>query len=203
MEIENEGLFRNALMHGINLFLGAGFSLSAYSLSKDGRQQIPLPKGDKLRDELVEHFNLGHFSKLNLPQLSQVLTTQFREEFYSYLTRCFTVSSFHPSYKNLYRTKIDKIFTTNIDNLIHKVFEDNNMCFIHDVDVHGANTIDISAISYYALHGSVINGKECIFTPTEIASAFSGNQDNWHLFRREVKSKDTLFWGYNLDDADV
>jgi hypothetical protein len=106
MEIENEGLFRNALMHGINLFLGAGFSLSAYSLSKDGRQQIPLPKGDKLRDELVEHFNLGHFSKLNLPQLSQVLTTQFREEFYSYLTRCFTVSSFHPSYKNPYHPSV-------------------------------------------------------------------------------------------------
>ena len=47
VSIENENNFRSALSKGINLFLGAGFSVLAKN--KDGSH---LPLGEGLKDEL-------------------------------------------------------------------------------------------------------------------------------------------------------
>ncbi len=48
MKIDNQPLFEHHLKSGINLFLGAGFSVEASS--KSGK----LPVGDNLKDELLE-----------------------------------------------------------------------------------------------------------------------------------------------------
>lgn len=63
---DNKSLFENDFTKGINLFLGAGFSVNAKaSMGK------PLPVGNSLVDELKVTFNL-HLD-LPLPQFSTIL----------------------------------------------------------------------------------------------------------------------------------
>ena len=59
MNIELEGLFKDALQKGINLFLGAGFSI--YAKNKNNET---LPLGKTLANELSEIFKTPKFDDL-------------------------------------------------------------------------------------------------------------------------------------------
>lgn len=68
MRIDNENTLLQYLTSGINLFVGAGFSIEAKN--KDG---FPLPLGGQLSDEIIAHFNLQEYTSLDLSQLSTIL----------------------------------------------------------------------------------------------------------------------------------
>jgi SIR2-like domain len=196
--IENEHLFRDALSRGINLFLGAGFS----GLAVDKNNKT-LPIGGELQAELVEHFKRSDLNALPLPKLSFILYKEAKEEFYDYLTRRFTIETYNDVYLNLLKIHVFRIFTTNIDDLIPTIYKNSSTSYLHDVAVRGARS-DKLAIPYFPLHGCVMHAeKRYTFTPTEIASEFSRNPDDWYLLKREIYEHDTLFWGYRMEDADV
>ena len=71
----NKNLFENQYKDGINLFLGAGFSVNSFS--KNGKN---LPIGNTLAEELKIYFNLN--LDLPLSQLSTILeNTKENKEF--------------------------------------------------------------------------------------------------------------------------
>ncbi|MDT3641142.1 hypothetical protein ROM51_21540, partial [Cronobacter sakazakii] len=105
MNIDNQPLFEHSLKSGINLFLGAGFSVEASS--KAGR----LPVGNDLKDELLDHFKRRKPSSLDLPQLCQILSSSSKRELKDFFITRFTVTEFNNLYKGIENIKIKSIFT--------------------------------------------------------------------------------------------
>lgn len=203
MNIPNENLFLHSLAQGMNLFLGAGFSVAASSLTSNNQEKT-LPIGDGLKDELLSHFKRPSPSKLNLAQLCQILGSTQRNELVSYFEKRFNVTKFDPLYKNLERMNIKSIFTTNIDNLIFKLFEESNKYFVNDIILRGPSLAGASAIDYIALHGCITHGDGAYdFSPIEIASSFDRDKDKWFGYIGRIKTAPTLYWGYRLEDASV
>lgn len=198
MRIEHENTFRKALTGGINLFLGAGFSVLA-----QGADRKPLPVGGQLADELVSEFGVQNLSKLNLPQICQVLAASQKGELRDFLRRRFTVDSYDKCYDALLSVNAPAILTTNIDNLVPRIFERSKNRYIRDITQSGVSVADKAAVHYAPLHGSVLQGEHFVFTAQDIAQAFSSDHDKWHFFTQMLQQRPTLFWGCSLDDAGV
>src|SRR5687768_10109805 len=116
MNIQNESLFRHSLAEGINLFLGAGFSVAASSKGK------LLPVGDGLKNELIDRFNRPKPSTLSLPQLCQTIASTQRDALIDFFKSRFHVDDFAREYRTLERANVKAIFTTTIDDLVPSIF---------------------------------------------------------------------------------
>ena len=198
MNIQNESLFRHSLADGINLFLGAGFSVAA---SANGKL---LPVGDGLKNELIEHFHRPKPSVLSLPQLCQIVASTQREALIDFFQNRFRVDQFAPEYINLERAHVKAIFTTNIDDLVPKIFAESAKYYINDVMLRGPVIAGGSAIDYIPLHGSVTHGSGRFdFSPLEIASSFERDRDKWFGYVNRIQQTPTLYWGYRVEDAGV
>lgn len=96
--IENEYSLQTAFKEGINLFVGAGFSIYA----KDGKNR-KLPLGQELAKELAIKFNKTQY---DLVRISTLLEKTVRSEFYAYLIQRFSVKEFDLSYNALNKINI-------------------------------------------------------------------------------------------------
>jgi len=197
MNIENEATFRESINRGINLFVGAGFSV----LARD-KQGDCLPIGTKFLIELKKHFNLSPSLNLDLPQICTLIERTHRVELRQFLVERFSVYEFDERYKIIESLEIKTIFTTNIDNLLLKVFERSNRKYLNDIDIMGSHTIDENAIDMITLHGSVLDyNRPLRFSVPELSSAFRRDADKWYYLANRLERFPTLFWGYSLNDA--
>jgi len=197
VEIENSASFELALRDGIHLMVGSGFSV----LAKDKLGQN-LPIGGALASELREAFQIDADARLNLPQIYTILGAKTREAADDFLRRRFTVASFDPRYKAISRINVPMIFTTNIDDLIWKIYEQSRTHYVNDIVTRGPQFRDRASVDYAALHGSVLDDTRPFrFTSIEVASSFSADPILWQTFRRRLSAGPTLFWGYSLQDA--
>ena len=195
---DHQHLFENEIKKGINLFLGAGFSILAAN-----KKGLNLPVGNSLNDLVKEKFNMDK-SSLNLSQISTILANSKKQEFYSFLREVFTVSDFDKDYFNVDKLNPKNIYTTNIDDLIYKIYEGNEEKYINDVTYHGEILEDL-AINFSALHGNVRNpdDREMIFDVSSISNAYSSNPRIWNQLALDFEKRITLFWGYSLQDTAV
>jgi tetratricopeptide (TPR) repeat protein len=197
MNIENQHTLQKALAEGINLFLGAGFSV----LAKDAAGTA-LPVGGQLTKELTQEFNLTETDGLSLPQLCTILESEREGQLREYLRQRFTVRSFDSRYGALAKMAIRTVFTTNIDDLLYKIYAEVETHYINDVTSRGAAFGERTAIDYVPLHGSVVQADDKFtFSATDLATAFSSDPDRWHLLTGSLQAFPTLFWGYSLADA--
>lgn len=197
MKIEREHSFREALMSGINLFIGSGFSV----LSED-EEGNPLPPGGALAEDLRSAFEVDPKGTQDLPRLTTIIAASRRSELRDYLTQRFSVGSFDPRYKSIAEFNISTIFTTNIDDLPFRIYQDHPARYINDLDKNGPMIHDRAAVDYIALHGSVRNpDRPYRFGAAEIAAAFGADPDRWRYLRQKLNSRPTLFWGYSLADS--
>lgn len=203
MKIENEDLFNMHLQQGINLFLGAGFSVEAEGIFETKSKHMPV--GDGLRQEILKEFDRDKNSKMSLAQLCQILSKTKREALTEFFLQRFTVTTFDKLYSNLERLNIKAIFTTNIDDLIFKIFENSQKYYVNDISLRGPSIVGSSAIDYIALHGSVVHptSESLDFSPIEIASSFERDKDKWFGYLGRVQQTPTLYWGYSIADAGV
>ena len=195
---DHQHLFENEIKKGINLFLGAGFSILATN-----KRGLNLPVGNSLNDLVKEKFNMDK-SSLNLSQISTILANSKKQEFYSFLREVFTVSDFDTGYFNVDKLNPKNIYTTNIDDLIYKIYEGNEEKYINDVTYHGEIFEDL-AINFSALHGNVRypDDREMIFDVSSISNAYSSNLRIWNQLALDFEKRITLFWGYSLQDTAV
>lgn len=197
-QIQNESLFRHFLAEGINFFLGAGFSIAARSCGKT------LPVGDGLKTELLDQFQRPKPSSLTLPQLCQIIASTQRDALNEFFRKRFTVEDFAPEYRYLERVNLKAIFTTNIDDLLPKIFADSSKYYINDVILRGPVIAGGSAIDYFTLHGTVMHGEgQFDFSPLEIAASFDRDRDKWFGYVSRIQQTPTLYWGYRVEDAGV
>lgn len=197
MEIENQASFKHALLHGVNVFVGAGFSV----LAKDAAGRS-MPVGGTLAAELRAEFDLQGTEDLPLPQLYTLLARTRRERVDAYLRDRFTVAKFDDRYLHLHRVQASTLFTTNIDTLLQKIYENSSTAYLNDIDLSGPTYSDRRAIDLVMLHGSVVDGRRPLrFGTLEIASSFSADPDRWRYFRQRLTTSPTVFLGYSLQDA--
>lgn len=203
MKIENENTFNSCLQKGINLFLGAGFSVEANGTFEDKPKAMPV--GDGLKKEILKTFGRDENSRMLLPQLCQIISKTQRDALNVFLRKRFTVVEFSKLYGNLERINLKAIFTTNIDDLVFKIFDDSQKYYVNDISLRGPSIVGSSAIDYIALHGSVIHSPSegLDFSPVEIASSFERDKDKWFGYIGRVQQTPTLYWGYSMADAGV
>src|SRR5579872_3480509 len=101
IEIDREATLKTAFGQGINLFLGAGFSVLAES-SVGGR----LPLGEELKLEMCSHFSREDLSALSLSRLYDVLSRQIPSEVNTFLKARFTVSKFNELYNSIQKINV-------------------------------------------------------------------------------------------------
>lgn len=201
MKVDNEAIFRHHLSTGINLFAGAGFSVEAEGLLNG--KPVWLPVGNGLKDELENYFQRKP-GNLSLAQLCQILSATKRDELREFLRSRFSVTSFSDDYKVLEKIKWKSIFTTNIDDLFFKIFEESKIYYLNDISLRGPSIHETSAIDYIALHGCVkYDHVDFDFSPIEIASSFERDRDRWHGYVDRITRTPTLYWGYSVADAGV
>lgn len=199
MEITNENTLKAAFANGVNLFLGAGFSVLAKD--SDGRT---LPVGPQLTTELGLHFNIKGAEHLSLAQLCTIIQSERRQELDAYLRKRYQVRDFDPRYYTIADINIKRIFTTNIDNLLVSIYSSSKSHYLNNITLRGASYNDKKAIDFAPLHGSVSDETSPLtFGSLDIATAFSSDLDKWHFFIRSIQEIPTLFWGYSLGDAGV
>lgn len=193
LEIENRNTLVANLKSGINLFVGAAFSIKA----KDANGMY-LPTGRDLLSELQEHVGKG---PEDLPRYCTVISRTHRQELYSYLTSRFRVKWYDTCYDNLNQINIKDIFSTNIDDLIPQVIHKNPIRYINDKRTNGA-ILDGKAINYLPLHGNVDSPEDgYVFSTAEIANTFHDNGHSWQYLMQSIEQCPTLFLGYSVNDA--
>jgi len=199
-----ENLFKQALVNGINLFCGAGFSVEA----SDKKGQA-LPVGAALLKELQEEFPAIKSYK-NLSKACTKLLQTDKGSFYAFLEERFAVESFSERYKALLDVNIRNIYTTNIDDLFCKLFEDPNCAsFLNNRSIRGHEYNSANGaghknlVNYFPLHGCIRTHGEYVFGATEIASAFSQKnlQQSWASLAQDAEQNAILFWGWNFEDS--
>ena len=199
MQIENEHTFSKVVTTGINLFLGAGFSVLA---KNTGGHQIPV--GSALQGLLTQEFDLPEDPDFDLPKISSVLESTRATEFREYLKGVFQVGDFDSRYYSLQRLSVANIFSLNIDDLVHRIYEDSREHYLNDLDVYGPSDKTREAVNYVALHGCVQHpDRPLSFSSRDISAAFSQDQDRWHALTGRLQQFPTLFWGTQLADSDV
>jgi hypothetical protein len=197
VEIENRASLRHALLSGINIFVGAGFSV----LARD-RDGSAMPVGPQLGDELRDRFGVDVAKSLNLAQLYTVLARTHKDEVDSFLRTRFRVDSYDERYEAMRRVAIKTWFTTNIDDLPHRIFEGSQQSYLNDLDINGPAHADRRSIDLVMLHGAIFNMERPLrFGAVEIASSFNTDPDRWRYLRHRLQTAPTLFLGYSLQDA--
>lgn len=200
IRIEEKNTFDKVLKTGISLFLGAGFSV--FAEDKHGEK---LPCGNELLEELREKFpKIAAFHDLS--KVSTVLEKSMeKEKFKGYLTDRFTVNNYGMEYDNLTKVNVKNIFSTNIDDLIFKIWDnaEQSQRYVNNTLNLGESN-DRLAINYFPVHGCVLNPeKDYIFSNIKIASAYSSQDGSWESLKLTVSSSPILFWGWSFNDSDI
>lgn len=194
---DNKATFENSINNGINLFLGAGFSVHAKNLNGES-----FLIGNDLANELKKVFNIN--GDFNLSQIATILENSKRQEFYKYLVEKFTVGEFDQRYASITKLNIKSIFTTNIDNLIFKIYEKCKDKYLTDVSHEGSKINEPASIDYSALHGCVIYpDRKMIFDVSSLNNAYSNSPRIWNYLSQSIEKSPTIFWGYGLNDSGV
>lgn len=78
-----------------------------------------------------------------------------KDELIEFLKTRFTTINYNNEYDALERVNIKSIFTTNIDDLTYRIYENSNNYYLNDIAIRGPSINDRNAIDYIALHGCV------------------------------------------------
>lgn len=202
IDIENRETLESFFKTGINLFLGSAFSIEASSYL-DGKIE-KLPTGSELLSEIKIKFKKEK-SKLDLSKLCQIISSTNKVELDSFFRKRFKIYKFDNRYYEIKKLNIKSIFTTNIDDLVQNIYNNDNSKYLNDVYLRGSSIKSDSSIDFIALHGSILHEyKEGFdFTPLEISSSFERDKDKWYQYRRNIYDYPTIYWGYSLSDSSV
>ncbi len=193
--VENIEVLKKALQENAYLFLGAGFSIDS-----SNSDNLKLPTGEGLAKELKEIYSMQEFSWKSLDMICQELKIKDEASFNSFIRKRFTVAEFDPYYLSLLKLRIKKIFTTNVDDLIPKIYSNNQGVYLHNAILEGeANTPN--SIQYFPLHGCVNDTESTlVFGQSEISNAVNKN-NGWTHLGLNTRNANIFILGYSVSDT--
>lgn len=174
MRFDKETLFKELVRkHGMNLFLGAGFSVYAFNGDEES-----LPLGNDINETLINLFALDKNRNFNLSKTCQKIKKDNEGMLEKVLKEKYTVKSFDREYMTITKLPLKNIVTINIDNLLEKIFDDQESSVnISDAAVYGTLEKE-KVVNLYKLHGSVTYplGTKMSFTEKELTDLFIRNK---------------------------
>lgn len=201
VRFDNEPLFREFVSkYGMNLFLGAGFSTYAYN-----DQPEALPLGDAIAVRLCNVFGLDKSRYDTLGKVCRKIKKEQEDALSSCLRDTYKVKRYDDAYSCLYKLPIRSIITINIDNLVEKVFEEQDSPKdLSDVRINGDLAKD-NVVPLYKLHGSVTYPFDIplSFTEEELHSLFVTDNRLFQTVSYKISCSPTLFWGTSLSDGNT
>ncbi len=201
MRFDKESLFVEMVnKYGMNLYLGAGFSVYAYNNDDES-----LPLGNKINERLIDYFSLDKSRNLPLSKTCQKIKSTNYDTLENILKEVYTVKNFDKVYLKITELPIKNIITINIDNLIEKIFDDDESSVnVSDTAIYGSLEKD-RVVNLYKLHGSVTYpiGSELLFTEKELTDLFIRNSKLFEAVSHKLASAPTIFWGTSLSDSNT
>ncbi|AQS94018.1 hypothetical protein BXQ17_08050 [Polaribacter sp. BM10] len=195
MEIELKDSLNKAITNGVNLFLGAGFSI--YSKDIKGNN---LPLGNKLSEELISKFKCPPINDLS--KVCTIIDSTDSIGLKNFLVNRFSINEYDSRYESILKINSPRIFTTNIDNLIYKIFEKSNKKYINNIFTDGFCYNDSTCIDYIPLHGCVEDiESKFLFNKQEISSSFRTQKNGWTSLTNAASQLPSIFIGYSLEDV--
>lgn len=170
MKFQKEALFKQLVTNsGMNLYLGAGFSVYAYN-----SEEKTLPLGKTINEQLIQLFSLDKSRNFSLSKTCQKIKKDNEDALNRLLKEKYTVKSYDPRYVYITDMPINNIITLNIDNLIERIYDENSKKIsLIDSKIYGSleqkNTVNL-----YKIHGSVTYPMEekMSFTEKELTDLF-------------------------------
>lgn len=199
MRFDNEALFNELVgRHGLNLFLGAGFSVYSYNQDEE-----KLPLGNEINQRLIKLFSLENRKNLNLSKTCQKIRINNEGMLEKILRETYTVKSYDDEYLSIANLPIKNIVTINIDNLIEKVYDaSDSKSTLSDTKIYG--TLEKNGVvNLYKLHGSVTYpiDYKLSFTEKELTDLFIRDKNLFEVVSYKLSSAPTIFWGTSLYDS--
>jgi hypothetical protein len=195
MRIEHQETLETEFSRGMNLFLGAGFSIYAKNAEKE-----LLPVGSVLCSELVKHFGCPDIADLS--KVCTIIDSYNSDGLRQFLINRFQVAEFDPVYMNILKINAPRIFTTNIDDLPERIFEKSRGKYLNNIFLNGACFNDKNCIDFIPLHGTVANHEsKFLFNMQEVSSSFRSQRNAWSNLHHSATQIPSLFLGYSLNDV--
>ncbi|MBS1928221.1 MAG: SIR2 family protein [Bacteroidetes bacterium] len=191
------------------LFLGAGFSLGGKT--KSGRD---IPKANELKEIILTEFlklsksssEYGELTNYPLSQVCQYCSNKQSPHYLiDFLTDFFSNTRPAPFHTKLTSYYWKKIYSTNIDDLVEKVFEHNQKDLVVQQYVRKFTHKKDSATEYYKLHGSVNNPSEgYVFSTDEYVDSMVHSKDfRFSSLSSDMHSENFIFVGSNFDEINL
>ena len=198
MRFDKESLFKELVTkYGMNLYLGAGFSVYAYNEDEES-----LPLGNEINESLIDLFALDKSRKSNLSKTCQKIKRDNEAMLEKILKEKYTVKSFDRVYLTITKLPVKNIVTINIDNLLEKVYDDSESFMnLSDTVIYGTLEKE-KVVNLYKLHGSVTYpiGTKMSFTEKELTDLFVRDRGVFETVSFKLSVAPTIFWGTNLYD---
>lgn len=201
MRFCKEALFKELVAkHGINLYLGAGFSV--YARNDDGES---LPLGNRINDKLIELFELDKTRGFNLSKTCQKIKKDSEDLLEKVLKDTYSVCDYDNIYLELTKMPIKNIVSTNIDDLVEQIYGSReSKVRVSDSKIYGTLEKE-NMVNLYKLHGSVTYplGERMSFTEKELTDLFIRDKGLFESVTYKLAACPTIFWGTSLQDSNT
>lgn len=195
MNIELQETLEASLKDGVNIFLGAGFSI--YSKDKNGEK---LPLGFELNKELIQEFSCPELS--DLTKICTIIDSFNSDGLRDYLLNRFQVDSYENFYDELININCKRIFTTNIDNLVDCIYQTSTNKFINNVFINGSCYQDNNCIDFIPIHGNVdMPDSKLLFNKQQVSGSYRTQLNSWLSLNQSAQQLPSVFLGYSLEDV--
>ena len=189
------------------LFVGAGFSKGGLT-----KQNELLPDGNSLKKDIIEKILLykntdDEYSELMENSLSEICefcsTTVNKERLDDYLVEVYSNCKPASYHKAFAQYRWDKIYTTNIDDIIENVF-DPELILVQNLS-RPKTVGQADRIEYIKLHGCVRNPSAgFVFTSKEYIDSMLKSRDyRFNQFGMDIQYKDFIFVGTDYNESNL
>lgn len=189
VKIDNEEVLKNAMVDGINLFTGAGFSILP---NIDGDK---LPLGPQYAEELKDKFGIT-IPGNDLDDVADIMNGDSLQE---YTRKRFKVSKINPKYYLINKLNLKSFITTNYDNIPLLINEKNDTYKLYDVRSGPQN--GQSMVKYIPIHGNVESDEyPIIIGSLSVVSLNTFSSAAMNEAEKAVSQAPTIIWGYGMKD---
>lgn len=202
-ELHEHKILLNRIASGdVVLFLGSGFSLGAMgSLLDDEGKKIALPNVQQLKEILSNKILYTNKVDGTLKDICEDCQEDNCSHYAQIMRDLFRVSSFQKFHELYAEVNWKSIFTTNVDNLIERVFEEKHkqICSLYS---ENPKYKERGAVKYFKLHGDAnIAPEQITFSTMDyISSSARRNDCRFEALTEALKTENFVFIGTSLSE---
>ncbi|MDU1311481.1 MULTISPECIES: SIR2 family protein [Clostridium] len=204
---DNIKKLRDMLLEGAPiLFLGAGFSFG--SNIGNGNAILPTDLKAEIKEKLLHidenHGDIEEINRYNLKEMCELAKDmKGRDELDDFLTTIYSNVYPQEHHFNLIKYPWKKIYTTNIDDLVEKIYIKNKL----PIKVQNSaieKEYDFEGTEYYKLHGCVRNRKEgYTFTDNDYINRIGKTDYRLLEFSFDIQRYNIIFLGTSFEEPDI